>query len=225
MIKPTTVAAVIQREHDALAAETRIAQCPPLVAVNDMDDVARVPSKLRWNHAASVKPLPNAKGTAFVVDCPSLESTALWIGTSNDDYRENHLRYLKSTYQLDISEVPATYDVDHLYNRTRACMYGLRFIRMALVAGPANRSHGGAYEKDITKNEALRVRKDMKLMDEISSMKYFGFLSPLRDDPRESEISAYANFASTKLGLDPGQVRESVLYLRQKASTAWARKK
>jgi hypothetical protein len=224
MLKPPDVAGVIQREHDALAAETRSAQCPPLVAVNNMDDVARVPSKLRWNHPATVTPLQNSRGLAFVVDCPSLESTALWVATGNDDYREDYLRYLRSAFQLDISKVPASYDVDHLYNRSRARMYGLRFIRLALVAGAANRSHGGAYEKDITTNEELRVRKDMKLMDEISCMKYFGFLSPLRNDPRENEIQAYVNFASTKLGLDPAQVRESVLYLREKASTPWARK-
>jgi hypothetical protein len=61
-------------------------------------------------------------------------------------------------------------------------------------------------------------------MDELTCMKYFGFLPPLRNDPRESEIGAYVNFALAKLGLDPNQVRESVLYLRQKASTPWAKK-
>jgi hypothetical protein len=224
MANPVDVEGVIQREHDALAAETRIAQCPPLVAVNNMDEIARVPTKLRWNHQTSITTLSGAKGAAFVVDCPSMESTALWVGTGNDHYRDDYLTYLKTTYKLDIPTVPAVYDVDHLYNRSRARGYGLQFIRVALVVGPANRSHGGAYEKDITTNEALRVRKDMKVMDEISSMKYFGFLSPLRNDPRESEIAAYANFASTKLGLDSEQVREGILYLRQKASTPWAKK-
>ncbi len=36
MGKPWDLAAVMQREKDALIAETRIAQCPPLVAVNNM---------------------------------------------------------------------------------------------------------------------------------------------------------------------------------------------
>ena len=58
------------------------------------------------------------------------------------------------------------------------------------VVGPADRSHGGAYEKDVTTNEVLRVGKDTKVMDEISSMKYFGSLSPLRNDPRETETTA-----------------------------------
>ena len=200
-----------------------MAQCPPLVAVNNIDDVSRIPSSLRWNHPTTVTALAGAKG-AIVVDCPTLKSTALWVMTSNDDYRNDYRLYLNSTYDLGLEKVPAEYDVDHLYNRSRARMYGLEFIRVALVVGPANRSHGASVEKDLTRNEALRVRKDMKLMDEIATMKYFGFLSPTRSDIRESEIAAYANFASTRLGLDPEQIRDSVLYLRQKASTPWAKK-
>lgn len=219
------VGGVVRRERDALAAETRIAHCPPLVAVNDIYEVARVPSQLRWNHSATVKALPGAEGAAFIVDCASLESNCLWCGTDNNTYRADYLRFLNATYQLNLYKIPPSYDVDHLYNRSRAQIYGLQFIRLALVEGRANRSHGAAYEKDITTNEAMRVSKGMKLMDEISSMKYFGFLSPLRDDPRESEIDAYVAFAASKLGLDPIEVRKSILYLRQKASTPWARKK
>jgi hypothetical protein len=218
------ISTVIKREHDALAAETKIAQCPPLVAVNDMDDVARVPSKLRFNNPTTVTPLAGAKGAAMIVDCPSLHSTCLWVGTNNDRYRDDYLTFLNVTYQLGLGSISAPYDVDHLYNRSRARVYGLQFIRMALVGYAPNRSHGGAYEKDVTKNEALRERKDMKLMDEVTSMKYFGYLSPLRDDPRESEIAAYSAFAAAHLGLDAGQVRKSILYLREKASTPWARK-
>ena len=223
-IQLANVAQVIQREQDGLAAETRIARCPPFVAVNQIEDVAKLPTSLRWDHKAAVTPLANAKGAAFVVDCPSLNSTALWVGTSNDRYRDDYLIFLNARYQLGLSAIPAPYDVDHLYNRSRAQMYGLQFIRLALVGHAANRSHGAAYEKDVSTNEALRVRKDMKLMDEITSMKYFGFLSPLRDDPRDDEVSAYATFAATKLGLDPTEIKKSIRYLRNKASTPWARK-
>ena len=224
MPKLPDIASVIKREHDALAAETKIAQCPPFVALNDMDDVARVPTKLRSNNPATVTALQGAKGSAFVVDCPSLQSTALWVGTNNDHYRTDYLGFLNSSYQLGLTSISAPYDVDHLYNRSRARVYGLKFIRMALVAYAPNRSHGASYEKDITRNEARRERRDMKLMDEVTSMKYFGFLSPLRDDPRESEIAAYAAFAASNLGLDPAEVRKSILHLRQKASTPWAAK-
>ncbi len=116
MPNPADVGGVIQREHDALAAETRIAQCPPLVAVNNMDDVGRVPTKLRWNNPTTVAGLPGAKGAAFVVNCASLGSTALWVGTANDAYRSDYLLYLNTTYNLNLAKIPATYDVDHLYN-------------------------------------------------------------------------------------------------------------
>lgn len=224
MKNPANVAEVIRREHDALALETRIAQCPPIVAVNDINEVARVPRCLRDSHPTSVTALAGAKGKAFVVDCPSLESTALWVGSANNDYRDDYLVYLNSKYKLEITQIPREYDVDHLYNQARALLYGLQFLRVGLVGYKANRSHGASVEKDLTVNEALRVHKSMKVMDEIASMKYFGFLSPTRTKPRESEIGAYANFAATKLGLDPEQVKDSVAYLRQKASTPWAKK-
>ncbi len=224
MKNPVDVAGVIQREHDALALETRIAQCPPIVAVNDVDEVARVPRCLRDNHATTVTALAGVNGAAFVVDCPSLESTALWVATTKNDYRDDYLLYLNSTYKLGLSEIPRQYDVDHLYNQARALLYGIQFLRVALVAYRVNRSHGASVEKDLTVNEALRVRKGMKIMDEIASMKYFGFMSPTRSRPREAEIAAYANFAATKLGLDPEEVKGSVAYLRQKASTPWAKK-
>jgi hypothetical protein len=36
--------------QEALAAETRIANCPPYVAVNVLDDVVRTPTMLRVKH-------------------------------------------------------------------------------------------------------------------------------------------------------------------------------
>jgi len=225
MQKLPNLAAVIKREQDALATETKIAQCPPLVAVNQLEEVTRVPTALRWNNKTSVEALPQATGGAFVVDCPSLNSTALWVSTSNNYYRREYLTYLKVIYGLDIDAIQKPYDVDHLCNRSRAEAYGLQFIRLALIGSGPNRSHGAAYEKDITTNEALRRSSGMKLMDAISSMKYWGYLSPLRDDPRESEIAAYVAFAASKLGLDPVEERKSILYLREKASKPWAKKK
>jgi hypothetical protein len=124
-----------------------------------------------------------------------------------------------------LAGIPKPFDVDHLYNRARSENYRLRFLRVALVSHSVNRSHGAGPEKGVTANEALRNAQGRpKLMDEIAPMKYWGFLPPLRDDPRDSEISAYATFAGAKLGLDPKEVRESIAYLRHKASTPWAAK-
>lgn len=219
------LSAVIRREQAGLAAETRIAQCPPFVAVNNLDDVTRLPSKLRLNHPATIHGLANSKDSAFIVDCPSIESTALWVHVNNTRYREDYLRFLNGEYGLNLTTIPSAFDVDHLYNLERARIYGLRFVRMALLPYAANRSHGAGPERDVTKNEELREPRDHKLMDELTSMKYFGFLAPLRSEPRQSEVEAYAAFAAAKLGLDPEEVRKSIKYLREKASTPWARKR
>jgi hypothetical protein len=216
---------VIAREQNALAAETRIAGCPPYVAANDLNEVLQTPYVFRTKHPAAVRPLSGARGAAFIVACPSLGSSALWVGTHNKSYRQDYLQFLNLEYGLNLTAIPRPFDVDHLYNQARGAIYKLGFLRTALVAHVVNRSHGAGPEKDVTINEELREpRSGLKQMDEIACMKYFGFLPPLQSDPRDQEIEAYAIFAAAKLGLDADAVRNSVRYLRQKASTPWARR-
>src|SRR5438874_13300045 len=112
--------AVIRREQDALALETVIGKCPPFVAVNDLEEVTRVPTSLRWDHKTTVRPLPNSTGLASIVDCPSLESTVLWVETNNSHYRDEYLLFLNSEYHFGLSKIPAPFDVDHLYNQKPA---------------------------------------------------------------------------------------------------------
>jgi hypothetical protein len=220
---------ILAREQDALAQETRIAQCPPYVAVLDIDIVAGTPSALRAHHPVTIRALANAKAGSFIVDCPTLNSKALWVNLQKDKqdtlYRADYLTFLNSEWQAGIGNIPDSYDVDHLYNSARARIYGLQYVRMALVHYKVNRSHGAGPEKDVTKNEELRRVSDRKLMDELTSMKYWGYLPPLRSNPRDGEITAYANFVAAKLGLDPDETRNSIQVLRKKASTPWARKK
>ena len=219
-----TLAQIVQADQDALAAETRAAQCPPFVAVNDLDIVRTVPTVLRSPHPVTITPLVPNSTKSYIVDCPTLQSKVLWVAPSNNDYRKDYLTFLNNTYALGLTALPGIYDVDHLYNRTRAQSYSMQFIRTALVGYTPNRSHGAGYEKDITTNEALRFRKDRKLMDEITCMKFFGFLSPLRSDPRDAEVNAYATFAASHLGLSFKEVKDNVLLLRDKASNPWAKR-
>lgn len=211
-------------ERTALIRETVACHHPPLIAVNNLDDVQRQPTPLRLNHPAEVYPLPGAHGAAFVVSTPTLDSKFLWVATENERYRDDYFQFVRLEYPGTEAEVGGLH-VDHLFNRARARAYALRFLRLALLEGAVNRSHGASYEKDLTTNEAGRRRRDLKYMDEIISMKYFGFLPPLRNDPRESEVSAYAAFAASSLGLDANEVRASIRCLRAKASKAWARER
>jgi hypothetical protein len=217
-----TLDQVLRTEQEIFSTETRIAQCPPYIAINDLDELCRTPSILRYQHPAHVEPLSNEKQT-FILVCPSLGGKTLWVETSNNNYRRAYLNFLKSAHALDLEDLPSEYDVDHLYNQSRAQAYALRYLRVALVNYRANRTAGAGYEKSLTTNEALRKVSDRKIMDAVSNMKYFGFLSPSRSNPRESEIEAYINFAASKLGLDPLAEKESIRYLLKKASVPWAR--
>jgi hypothetical protein len=224
MANASSIQDVIAREQNMLAAETRIAGCPPYVAANDLNEVIRTPSMLSVKHPAVMRALPGARGAAFIVACPSLDSSALWVATENKSYRDDYLTFLNVEHGLKLTAIPRPFDVDHLYNHSRAAIYKLRYLRTALVGHSVNRSHGAGPEKDVTANEELRSRgSGLKQMDEIASMKYFGFLPPLQSDPRDEAIDAYATFAAAKLGLDAEDVRKSILYLRKKASTPWAR--
>ena len=228
MPSTTDLTSILADEQDALAAETRLSKVPPYVAVHDMGQVATTPSIFRNDHPATVRPLANARGGSMIVDWPSLSSKALWIDLNADKhdnyYKTDYVLFLNTEYQLGMDNIPETFDVDHLYNEARARNYGLRYVRLALVHYRVNRSHGSGPEKDVTRNEELRSPGRPKQMEELISMKYFGFLPPLRSDPRDQEVQAYAAFAQSKLGLDPDAVRDSIRYLRKKASTPWARK-
>jgi hypothetical protein len=224
MANASSIQDVIAREQNMLAAETRIAGSPPYVAANDLNEVIRTPGTLRMKHPAVLRALPGAKGAAFIVACPSLGSSALWVATENQSYRGDYLTFLNVEHGLKLTAIPRPFDVDHLYNQSRAAIYKLQYLRTALVGHSVNRSHGAGPEKDVTANEELRSRgSGLKLMDEIASMKYFGFLPPLQSDPRDVAIDAYATFAAAKLGLNAEGVRKSILYLREKASKPWAR--
>ena len=152
--------AVICREQDALAAETRISQCPPFVAVDKLEDIVSLPAALHRSHKASLRQMPEARGGGYIIDCPSLQSSVLWVATSNHSYRDDYLQFLNTTYQLNLARIPPPVDVDHFFNRARAQRHGLQFIRLALADHTTHRSHGAAYEKGITRNEALHARRD-----------------------------------------------------------------
>ena|SRR5579864_1575035 len=114
MAQSSGIDEVIRCERDGLAAETRLAGCPPFVAVNDLEDVAHYPSQFRHSYPAMVSSLSGSKGKAFVVECPSLKAEALWVGTDNDYYRDDYLVYLNARHGLKLSTIPKPFDVDHL---------------------------------------------------------------------------------------------------------------
>lgn len=102
---------------------------------------------------------------------------SLWVDPADNGYVDIFRRFL-DRYQVDSATLTARFDVDHMYNRERACNFGYRLVRMFPIIKSANRSHGAGYEKAMTASDLGRRRKIMKLMDEVSAMKFFGIGSP-----------------------------------------------
>ena len=210
------------QERKGLCAETRLSGVLPFVAVNDPAVISRVPTLLRSRHPASVRPLPGSRSGALIQDCPSLSYSSLWVAAENDDYQSDYLLFLRSRLRQNLPAIPSGFHVDHLYNRARARQYGLAWIRTALVPASVNTSHGAGYEKTITKAEALRERRDMKTMDEITCMKFLGFSSPLKGQSLHQNVEAYVRFAAQAFGLPEEEVRRNILELMEKAASNWA---
>lgn len=103
---------------------------------------------------------------------------SLWVDPRRNNYVEIFRKFLSEHCRVDPGELTKNHDVDHMYNRERAVNFGYAFVRMFPIPASANRSHGAGYEKAMTESDIGRGRKVMKLMDEVSTMKFLGILSP-----------------------------------------------
>ena len=204
---------IMQAERDGLKAEERISHCPPYVAVADMEIAAHSPMNLRRQAPVTCSRLEGRGDQAFAMDCPALHYKALWVLAADSNYRKYYREFLGQEHKLQLEALPKEFDVDHLFNRQRAIKYGYRYCRMALVGYSANRSHGASYEKIATQGTRQRGDCTRVLMDEITHMKYYGFMSPSEANPRPEEIEAYARFAAVEFGQDPSETRESIATL------------
>jgi hypothetical protein len=211
-------------EREALKREMQLSGLLPFVALNDLDWGMKVPSSMREKHPARVAPLPEAQGKAFVQTCESLHYKSVWIRTDDDEYADRYRSFLNAELGQNLDGIPSEYHVDHLFNRARAKLYGLNFVRMALIPKKINLSHGGGYEKTITEGEAGRGRKDWKHMDEITCMKFLGFLSPLNNQPSRPNTEDYVKFAAKTFGLPEFEIRRNVSELMGKAKSGWAKR-
>lgn len=103
---------------------------------------------------------------------------SLWVDPRRNNYVEIFRKFLSEYCGVDPVDLTKRHDVDHMYNRERAVNFGYSFVRMFPIPVGANRSHGAGYEKAMTESDVGRRRKVMKLMDEVSTMKFLGILSP-----------------------------------------------
>lgn len=124
----------------------------------------------------------------------------LWMDPFSDAYRTVFGRFLKASWGTQADLTNCGYDVDHVYNRARAKLYGYRLVRMFLVRGLINQEHGRSYEKQIGTVEQGRSVKIMKLLDGMSELKVLG-LSPVKNGLLTQEHYAAAHLAAKQYGI------------------------
>ena len=145
-------------EREAVTAEARLGGCLPLVAAANMEIVSSNPSLLRKEAPLTISQLSDRGEEAQVVSCPKFNYKTIWVSAEDNNYRSYYLQFLRQCHGLPLERIPRPYDVDHMFNQKRALKYGYRYVRLALVNGPVNQSHGSGYEKMVTRGS--RQRRD-----------------------------------------------------------------
>jgi hypothetical protein len=220
---------VMAQERDALMSEYLFpegfgkgTQVPPYCAVPDFEVLKRTPSHLRARYPIQIEELgqnPSTKrlGYAFVQICPGLKYKFLWVHVDNENYRDDYLRFLRDYHHLALADLPGSYHVDHLFNRERARALRLPFIRMILLPGSINMSHGAGYEKSRTQG-GIGTPGNQRGIDEIVLMKLWGVASPRKNMPVSPEIRGHLQRMSVIFGITYSELERNVQELMEVAS-------
>lgn len=205
----------IATQRSAIVANWREWDVPPAVAIEGTHVLG--PNyggpegrASHWSPLAGAKP-----GIAAVQRTGSVVS--LWITPASDSYVDLFRTFLSSVCDIDDSRLTTDYDVDHMYNRERARNFGYGFVRMFPILKSANRSHGAGYEKAITSADSGRKRKVMKLMDEVSTMKFFGIASPSSRRALTPVQQAHLGNMASTFGLSIEEIETGVSNLMGRA--------
>jgi hypothetical protein len=145
------------------------------------------------------------KQKALVQHCPTLGYRFLWCHVDNNSYRRHYVRFLQHEYKWGRSSLPRDWHVDHAFNRARARDLELNWVRMMLLPGSINMSHGAGYEKGRTRSPIPGTAGRDRKLDEVTLAKASGLKSPRRGEPLSAELEAYARRIAHKHGL-PAQV-------------------
>jgi len=166
----------ITAQRNAIIANARGWDTPPAVAMMGtqwlgLDYGGYEGRSTRWNPLAGVDPQVAMVQETGVV-------TSLWLDPRKSNYVSLFRTFLTQHCGVDASGLTNENDVDHMFNRERAIQFGYAYVRMFPIPPGPNRSHGAGYEKAMTAADEGRRAKVLKLMDEVSFMKFFGILSP-----------------------------------------------
>lgn len=201
-------------ERRAIIAEMTLAKAhEPFGAVVDIATVRDVPVEFRGRHPVNLEALGDG---SFVQVTPTIEAKVLWVRTDNDKYRESYGQFLALFHPGGPGAIPSDLHVDHLYNRERARTFALNYIRMGLVPGSPNTSHGAGYEKKRTHGVG-RVGRDRSI-DTVMMLKALGFRSPPMRGTVTGEMRAFAALLGPQIGVEPGQLLQEIANLVEVAN-------
>ncbi len=208
-----TLADVMKQERDAIMVEYLFPQgpfskvtVPPYSAIPDISVLVETPWHLRSRHPLTIRPFANH---GFAQICPTLGYKFLWTAPENDKYREDYFAFLKEYYGVTISALPREIHVDHLFNRARGIALGLRFIRMMLLPGSINMSHGAAYEKSRTKG-IVGAAGRQRSIDPILLMKLYGIRSPRKGKELTPEMTNHARRIAAMLNISGQEAEQDI---------------
>ena len=204
---------VLARLQASVVAESeRMGHIPIIVAAQDLNILAGYWSNFP-KHGVRFE-IFNDRADAVVQHGPC--GDVLWMDPFSNSYRAVYGRFLKTSWGVQADLTNSGYDVDHVYNRARAKLYGYRLVRMFLVHGLINQAHGREYEKQIGAVEAGRSPKPMKLLDGMSDLKVWGF-PPVKDGLLTQEHYAAARLAAQNYGLSLDAAVNTLLVMFNRA--------
>lgn len=125
-------------------------------------------------------PLPRARsGNAYVVRLDGFPT--LWVRPAYSGYRGAFTRFLAEYHGVTDVGPAGVYDADHAFNKDRAIDFGLGYVLMLLVDGPANQAWGRSIEKRFGNRFVSRGRDAPALSIAILA-KCLGVHPPASDD-------------------------------------------
>jgi len=205
---------VMESERRSILAELAANKgMPPFSAIGDIATATAVPTVFRAEHPARLESLGEG---SFVVSTPTIQSKVLWVRTDNDAYRASYGTYLEQHHNGYPGQIPSNLHVDHLYNRERALAFGLTYIRMGLLPGGPNTSHGASYEKKRTHGVGAKGR-DRKI-DTVMMMKAFGYRSPPMGGRKTHDMRAFAKEFAPIFGISEDAVMKEIADLVEVAN-------
>ncbi len=209
----------IGAQRQAIIANWKQWDVPPVVAIEGIHVLG---SSYGGPEGRATRWLPLQTGSAASAVGAMIQRTeggvmSLWIDPALDNYVDLFRTFLEQHAKVDHSDLSVRYDVDHLYNAARARNFGYKLVRLFPIPASINRSHGAGYEKAMTAADVGRRRKVMKLMDEVSTMKFFGIRSPRKNGKLSATQRQHLDKMATEFGLAPGAAVDGASGLMDRA--------